>query len=181
MLLSERDKKKLPLISVICTFFGANVALTFWLTSEREKEKKRRRAIQSEGVWNGFLLVSLKVCDIRCRFCDVPDGDGHLFWECPFPPWSTGVRTNEFFNLMNQDRSRWSRCLYWHSKSLISSPLGICPMVIWTEHLGACPGRPSAPWCPDWAPVLNSMVGARVSSLFWPQHVVRQQRCCTTP
>ena len=41
-----------------------------------------------EGVWNGFLLGKAKMEDVPCRFCGKRDGDGHLFWECPFlhPP-----------------------------------------------------------------------------------------------
>ena len=42
------------------------------------------RAILSGGVWNGFLLRKSKGSDIRCRFCDEPDGDGQLFCECSF-------------------------------------------------------------------------------------------------
>ena len=43
------------------------------------RERKR-------GVWNGFLLGKAKKEDVPCRFCGRRDGDGHLFWECPFPP-----------------------------------------------------------------------------------------------
>ena len=37
-------------------------------------------------VWNGFLLGKAKKEDVPCRFCGKRDGDGHLFWECTFPP-----------------------------------------------------------------------------------------------
>ena len=40
----------------------------------RERDKALLRA---RGVWNGFFWA---------RFCGGPDGDGHLFWECTFPP-----------------------------------------------------------------------------------------------
>ena len=26
--------------------------------------------------------------EVRCRFCGGEDGDGHLFWDCTFPPSS---------------------------------------------------------------------------------------------
>ena len=44
------------------------------------------RAILCGGVWNGFLLVNAKMEDVPCRFRGTRDGDGHLFWECTFPP-----------------------------------------------------------------------------------------------
>ena len=51
------------------------------------------RGISSEGVWNVFFyLVKLKNDDIPCRFCGCPNGDGHLFWDCPFPPLVLGAR-----------------------------------------------------------------------------------------
>ena len=34
----------------------------------------------------GFLLSKSRKKDINCRFCSVPDGDGHLFWKFLFPP-----------------------------------------------------------------------------------------------
>ena len=30
------------------------------------------------GVWNGFLLGRVRGQPVACRFCGVPDGDGHL-------------------------------------------------------------------------------------------------------
>ena len=52
----------------------------------RERDKALLRSIMVGGVWNGFLLG--RVCSqiVPCRFCGAPDGDGHLFWECTFPP-----------------------------------------------------------------------------------------------
>ena len=32
------------------------------------------------------FLVGFVIRPIPCRFCGAPDGDGHLFWECTFPP-----------------------------------------------------------------------------------------------
>ena len=44
------------------------------------------RSIMVGGVWNGLLLGRVRSQAIPCRFCGAPDGDGHLFWECTFPP-----------------------------------------------------------------------------------------------
>ena len=52
----------------------------------KEREKKPLRSILCGGVWNGFLLGKSKEEDVLCRFCGGGDGDGHLFWECQFPP-----------------------------------------------------------------------------------------------
>ena len=38
------------------------------------------------GVWNGFLLGRIRNQVLPCRFCGKPDGDGHHFWDCTFPP-----------------------------------------------------------------------------------------------
>ena len=40
--------------------------------------------------------------DIRCRFCDAPDGEGHLFWKCPFPPLLHLRDSPEMSHWMNQ-------------------------------------------------------------------------------
>ena len=55
----------------------------------RERDKMLLRAILCGGVWNGFLLGKAKKGDVPCRFCGKRDGDGHLFWECTFPPFSS--------------------------------------------------------------------------------------------
>ena len=50
----------------------------------RERDKILLRAI----LWRSleqFLLSKAKKEDIRCRFCNPPDNDGHLFWDCTFP------------------------------------------------------------------------------------------------
>ena len=51
----------------------------------RERDKMLLRSILSGGVWNGFLLGNSKKEEVPCQFCGCVDGDGHLFWECPFP------------------------------------------------------------------------------------------------
>ena len=52
----------------------------------RERDKMLLRAILFGEVWNGFLLGKAKKEDVPCRFCGKRDGDGHLFWDCSFPP-----------------------------------------------------------------------------------------------
>ena len=66
------------------------------------------------GVWNGFRLGKAKKEDVPCRFCGKRDGDGHLFWECSFPPLQHVRDLSEFSFLMSLDRSNWPRCLLWH-------------------------------------------------------------------
>ena len=52
----------------------------------RERDKALLRSIMVGGVWNGFLLSKVRGQDVSCQFCGAPDGNGHLFWECTFPP-----------------------------------------------------------------------------------------------
>ena len=52
----------------------------------RDRDSMLLRAILSGRAWNGFLLGQAKKDDVPCRFCGKKDGDGHLFWECTFPP-----------------------------------------------------------------------------------------------
>ena len=63
------------------------------------------RAILSGGVWNGFLLSKVKKEDVPCRFCGAPDNDGHLFWDCTFPPFVELRSQPEFLPLMSKDRT----------------------------------------------------------------------------
>ena len=63
----------------------------------RERDKMLLRAILCGGVWNGFLLGKARKEDVPCRFCGKRDGDGHLFWECSFPPSSM---FGSFLNLL---------------------------------------------------------------------------------
>ena len=55
-------------------------------THLRDRGNMLLRAILCGRVSNGFLLVKAKKEDVPCRFCGKRDGDGHLFWECSFPP-----------------------------------------------------------------------------------------------
>ena len=66
------------------------------------------------GVWNGFLLGRVRGQPVPCRFCDAPDGDGHLFWDCTFPPLVEIRENPEFHDLIRMDKGHWPRCLLWH-------------------------------------------------------------------
>ena len=77
----------------------------------RDREKGLFRSILVGGVWNGFLQSRVKRQPVPCRFCGSPDGDGHLFWECTFPPF-VEIRDNpEFHDLMREGKAHWPRCL----------------------------------------------------------------------
>ena len=61
-----------------------------------------------------FFLGRVKRQPVPCRFCGSPDGDGHLVWECTFPPL-VEIRENPVFHdLMREDKAHWPRCLLWH-------------------------------------------------------------------
>ena len=75
----------------------------------REKDKAL-----AGGVWNGFLLGYVRGQMVPWRFCGAPDGDGHLCWECTYPPL-VEIRENPVFHdLMRMDKAHWPRCLLWH-------------------------------------------------------------------
>ena len=60
------------------------------------------------------MLSKIKKEDVPCRFCGAPDNDGHLFWDCTFPPFVELRSQPEFLPLMSRDRTHWPRCLLWH-------------------------------------------------------------------
>ena len=80
----------------------------------RDRDKGLLRSILVGGVWNGFLLSRVKGQPVPRRFCGSPDGDGHLFWECTFPPLVEIRENPEFHDLMREDKAHWPRCLLWH-------------------------------------------------------------------
>ena len=80
----------------------------------RERDKALLRGVLVGGVWNGFLLGKVKNCHVPCRFCGGDDHDGHLLWECTFPPLVEIRENPEFHDLMEMDKSFWPRCLLWH-------------------------------------------------------------------
>ena len=71
----------------------------------RERDQALLRSILVGGVWNGFLLGQVRGQDVPCRFCGKPDGDGHLFGDCTFPPLDEIREHPEFHDLME---------LLWH-------------------------------------------------------------------
>ena len=80
----------------------------------RERDKGLLRCILVGGAWNGFLLSKVKGQPVPCRFCGAPESDGHLFWECTFPPLVEIRENPEFHDLMREDKAHWPRCLLWH-------------------------------------------------------------------
>ena len=107
------------------------------------------RAILCGGVWNGFLLGRAKKEDVPCQFCGKKDGDGHLFWDCTFPPLLHFRELPEFSYLMSLDRSRWPRCLLWHGwlpglscngdRAPLAASFGQLACLELESHLGAYP------------------------------------------
>ena len=80
------------------------------------------------GVWNGFLLGRVRTQVLPCRLCGAPDHDGHLFWECTFPPLVEIRENPEFHDLMRMDKAHWPRCLLWHGwLPMLSGCNGVSP------------------------------------------------------
>ena len=70
----------------------------------RERDKGLLRCILVGGAWNGFLLSKVKGQPVPCRFCGAPENDGHLFWECTFPPLVEIRENPEFHDLMREGK-----------------------------------------------------------------------------
>ena len=97
----------------------------------RERDKALLRAIMVGGVWNGFLLSRVRGQDVPCRFCGAPDNDGHLFWDCTFPPLVEIRENPEFHDLMRLDKTHWPRCLLWHGwLPMLSGVNGASPRAV---------------------------------------------------
>ena len=91
----------------------------------RERDKALLRSVMVGGVWNGFLLGRVRGQPVPCRFCGAPDGDGHLFGECTFPPL---VEIRENPELMRMAEGHWPRCLHGHGwLPLLPGVSGACP------------------------------------------------------
>ena len=71
----------------------------------RERDEGLLRSVMVAGVWNGFLLGKTRSQPTPCRFCHALDGDGHLFWECTFPPLVEIRESPEFQDLMRMDEA----------------------------------------------------------------------------
>ena len=95
----------------------------------RERDEALLRNVMVGSVWNGMLLGRVRGQAVPCRFCGAPDSDGHLFWECPFPPLVEIRENPEFHDLMRMDKGDWPRCLLWHG---------------WLPLLSGFPG--ASPW-----------------------------------
>ena len=54
----------------------------------------------------------MSACPMPILWC--LDGDGHLFWECTFPPLVETGENSEFHDLMREDKARWPRCSLGH-------------------------------------------------------------------
>ena len=78
-------------------------------SSHVREEKALLRSIMVRGVWNGYLLGRVRNQVLPCRFCGAPDGDGHLFWECTFPPLIEIRENPEFHDPMRMDKGHWPR------------------------------------------------------------------------
>ena len=78
-----------------------------------------------------FLLSRVRGRDVPCRFCGAPDDDGHLFWDCPFPPLVEIRENPEFHDLMRLDKTHWPRCLLWHGwLPMLSGVNGASPWAV---------------------------------------------------
>ena len=97
------------------SLFDWDGSLKLLLSSHvRERDKALLRAILVGGVWNGFLLGRMRGEDVPCRFCGGVDGDGHLFWECSFPPLVELRNCPEFLPLVGMNKVDWTRFMLWH-------------------------------------------------------------------
>ena len=73
----------------------------------RERDEALLRGVLVGGVWNGFLLGTVRGQPVPCRFCGGPDGDGHLFGEFTYPPLVEIRENPEFHDLMRMDKGHW--------------------------------------------------------------------------
>ena len=77
----------------------------------RERDKALLRGVMVGSVWNGLLLGRVRGQAVPCLFCGAPDGDGHLFWDCPFPPLVEIRENPEFHDLVREDKAHWPTLL----------------------------------------------------------------------
>ena len=117
------------------------------------------------------LLNSSRNQVLPSRFCGAPDHDGHLFWECTFPPLIEIRENPEFHDLMRMDKAHWPRCLLWHG---------------WLLMLSGCNGV--SPWAGNASESANYLVEAalgdhpsRVISGWSPPDGYDQVAVCLVP
>ena len=120
--------------AVLCAREGFRGGLFFWITMAHcssiinsghvwERDKALLRGVLG-GVWNGFLFGKVRGQHVPCRSCGGADNDGHLFWDCPFPPLVEIREHPEFYGLLEMDESCWPGCLLWHGWLLLLVLLG---------------------------------------------------------
>ena len=158
----------------------------------RDRVEGLLRTIMVGGVWNGFLLGRVRGQAVPCRFCGAPDNDGHLFWDCPFPPLVEIRENPECHDLMRLDKTHWPRCLLWHGWLPVLSGVKLGRyssglIVEWSpcdgfDHDSAASSLPDHPdvWT-DGSLVLDHLPGVSSSdSGFFahqPEHFWRGHRC----
>ena len=104
------------------------------------------------------FLVGLRGQSVPCRFCGAPDKDGHLFWDCPFPPLFEIRENPEFHDLMSLDKANWPRCFLWHGLlPMLSGVNGASPWAVDASESAAyllevALGRYSSGLISDWIP-----------------------------
>ena len=124
----------------------------------KERDKALLRSIMVGCVWNGFLLGRVRSQVVPCRFCGAPDGDGHLFCECTFPPLVEIRENPEFHNLMRMDKGHWPRCLLWHGwLPMLSGVNGTSPWAAGASesasyHVETALGSYSSGMIAEWGP-----------------------------
>ena len=118
-------------------------------THVRERDKALLGSAMVGGVCNGFLLGGVRSQPVPCRFCGAQDGDGHLFWECTFPPLVEIREHPEFHDLMRMDKGHWPRCLLWHG---------------WLRVLSGVNG--ASPWAADASEIAVHLVEGAFGTVF---------------
>ena len=124
----------------------------------RERDKALLRSIMVGGVWNGLLLGRVRGRAVPCRFCGAPDNDGHLFWDCPFPPLVEIRENPEKTDLIRMDNANWPRCLLWHGwLPMLSGVNGASPWAVGASESAAylpevALGRYSSGLISEWIP-----------------------------
>ena len=153
-------------------FLAPCISLIF--SHVRERNGALLRSVVVGGVWNGFLLGRVRGQAVPCLFCGAPDGDGHLFWECTFPPLVEIRESPEFHDLIIMDKGHWPRCLLWHGWLLMLS--GVNGASPWAANAADCAGylvesslgRYSSSMVAEWSPSVE-LDGARAASSM-PDH-----------
>ena len=115
-----------------------------------------------------FFLVGFGVRPFLVGFCGAPDNDGHLFWDCPFPPLVEVRENPEFHDLMRLDKGHWPRCLLWHGwlpmlsgVNGASSPGLLMLLRVLLYLVDVALGRYSSGLIAEWGSLLMSLMDGR--------------------